>query len=75
MFRCYSNNSTNTELVLENRDLGLYFPTLNGKKIFSTNKYETNWLGDVIEASAITTSVTSESTDAQVPSAKAVYDA
>ena len=74
VFRCYSNNSTNTELVLENKDLGLYFPTLNGKKIFSTNKYDTNWLGDVIEASAITTSVTSSSTDTQVPSAKAVYD-
>lgn len=74
MFRCYSNNSTNTELVLENKDLGLYFPTVNGKNIFSTNKYETNWLGDVIEASAITTSVTSSSTDSQVPSAKAVYD-
>lgn len=74
VFRCFSNNSTNTELVLENKDLGLYFPTVNGKYIFSTNKYETNWLGDVIEASAITTSVTSESTDAQVPSAKAVYD-
>lgn len=74
MFRCYSNNSTNTELVLENKDLGLYFPTVNGKNIFSTNKYETNWLGDVIETSAITTSVTSSSTDTQVPSAKAVYD-
>ena len=56
MFRCYSNNSTNTELVLNNKDLGLYFTSVNGKKIFSTNKYETNWLGDVIEASAITTS-------------------
>ena len=74
MFRCYSNNSTNTELVLENRDLGLYFPTLNGKYIFSTNIHETNWLGDVIEASAITTTITSSSTDAQVPSAKAVND-
>ena len=74
MFRCYSNNSTNTELVLNNKDLGLYFPTVNGKKIFSTNKYETDWLGDVIEASAITTSISSSSTDTQVPSAKAVND-
>ena len=74
MFRCYSNNSTNTELVLNNKNLGLYFPTVNGKKIFSASKYETDWLGDVIEASAITTSVTSASTDVQVPSAKAVYD-
>ena len=75
MFRCYSNNSTNTKLVLNNKDLGLYFPIVNGKKIFSVSKYETNWLGDVIEASAITTSVTSASTDSQVPSAKAVYNA
>lgn len=74
MFRCYSNNSTNTELVLNNKDLGLYFPSFNGKKIFSTNKNETDWLGDVIEASAITTSISSSSTDIQVPSAKAVYD-
>lgn len=32
-------------------------------------------LGNKLEASAITTSVTSASTDSQVPSAKAVYDA
>jgi hypothetical protein len=74
VFRCYSNNSTNTELVLNNKDLGLYFPSVNGKKIFSASKTETDWLGDVIEASAITTTISSGSTDTQVPSAKAMYD-
>lgn len=74
VFRCYSNNDTNTELVLNNKDLGLYFPKINGKNIFSTNINDVNFLTEVLEPSAITTSVSSESTDTQVPSAKAVYD-
>lgn len=74
MFRCYSNNDTNTALVLNNKNLGLYFPIVNGKNIFSTNINDKNFLTEVLEPSAITTSLTSESTDAQVPSAKAVYD-
>lgn len=73
MFRGYSNNSTNTGLELKNVDLGLYFTTINGKNIFNTSK-NANWITEVIETSAITTSVTSESTDSQVPSAKCVYD-
>lgn len=73
MFRGYANNSTNTGLELQNVNLGLYFTTINGKNIFNTSK-NGNWITEVIETSAITTSVTSSSTDAQVPSAKAVYD-
>lgn len=73
MFRGYANNSTNTGLELQNVNLGLYFTTINGKNIFNTSK-NGNWITEVIETSAITTSVTSSSTDAQVPSAKAVND-
>ena len=73
VFRGYANNSTNTGLELQNVDLGLYFTTINGKNIFNTSK-KGNWLTEVVETSAITTSITSSSTDSQVPSAKAVYD-
>lgn len=47
---------------------------INGTKIASLggNPDRTNF--ELVETSAITTSVTSSSTDAQVPSAKAVYD-
>ena len=44
------------------------FANINGKSVESENNFS------LVETSAITTSVTSESTDAQVPSAKAVYD-
>lgn len=47
--------------------------TINGKKAFSTNAANVSDFS-LVETSAITTSVTSSSTDAQVPSAKAVYD-
>ena len=73
VFRGYANNSTNTGLELQNVDLGLYFTTINGKNIFDTSK-NGNWLTEVVETSAITTTITSASTDSQVPSAKAVYD-
>ena len=73
MFRGYANNSTNTGLELQNVNLGLYFTTINGKNIFNTS-INGNWITEVIETSAITTSISSSSTDAQVPSAKAVHD-
>ena len=44
------------------------FANINGKSVESENNFS------LVETSAITTSVTSSSTDAQVPSAKAVYD-
>lgn len=47
--------------------------TINGKKVFSTDAANVSDFS-LVETSAITTSVTSSSTDAQVPSAKAVYD-
>ena len=57
-------------LALQSKGKNLFIPymTINGEKVLSTNDLS------VIETSAITTSVTSSSTDAQVPSAKAVYD-
>lgn len=47
--------------------------TINGKKVFSSNAANVSDFS-LIETSAITTAITSSSTDAQVPSAKAVYD-
>lgn len=48
---------------------------INGKDVwgFTNSLAWKNW--ELVETSAITTSITSSSTDAQVPSAKAVYDA
>lgn len=51
----------------------LYTSTINGKKALSNSSSNTKDFS-LVETSAITTSVTSSSTDAQVPSAKAVYD-
>ena len=50
----------------------LYFPRINGNKLVQSSVYYTNF--EFVETSAITTSITSSSTDAQVPSAKAVND-
>lgn len=44
------------------------FANINGKSVESENNFS------LVETSAITTTITSSSTDAQVPSAKAVYD-
>ena len=54
----------------------IYYPSINGKGIFTNNLTwaQNNYNFQLVETSAITTSVTSASTDAQVPSAKAVYD-
>lgn len=51
-------------------DVSGWFPfaNINGKSVESENDFS------LVETSAITTSISSSSTDAQVPSAKAVYD-
>ena len=51
----------------------LYTSTINGKKAVSSSSSKTKDFS-LVETSAITNSVTSSSTDSQVPSAKAVYD-
>ena len=55
----------------------IYYPHINGKGIFTTSLIyaQNNFNFQLVETSAITSSVTSASTDSQVPSAKAVYDA
>lgn len=52
------------------KDVTGWFPfaNINGKSVESENNFS------LVETSAITTSVTSSSTDSQVPSTKAVYD-
>ena len=54
----------------------IYYPKINGKSILTNNNIyaRINYNFELVETSAITTSVTSSSTDAQVPSAKAVND-
>ena len=49
--------------------------SINNKQILTGSDYKKVNQFSLVETSAITTSVTSSSTDAQVPSAKAVYDA
>ncbi len=56
------------------QSLFTYVKTINGKSITSQNNDNLEGFS-LIEASAITTSITSSSTDVQIPSAKAVYDA
>ena len=65
----YKLNGRDT-LALRSKGKNLFIPymTINGEKVLSTNDLS------VIETSAITTSISSESTDAQIPSAKVVYD-
>ena len=62
------SDSNNTQGV------SFYCSSINGVRTVS-NKYQNVGHFNLVETSAITTSVTSASTDAQVPSAKAVYDA
>ena len=50
-----------------------FVASINQKPILASNYQHVNKFS-LVETSAITTSVTSSSTDAQVPSAKAVYD-
>ena len=60
-------NSNNTQGV------NFYCSSINGVRTVSKN-YQNVGHFNLVETSAITTSVTSSSTDAQVPSAKAVND-
>ena len=57
---------------------GIYNFSINGKLPLSMQQSDTDVIGlfnfHLVETSAITTSVSSTSTDTQVPSAKAVYD-
>lgn len=48
--------------------------TINNKSILTGSNYANVNMFSLVETSAITTSLTSSSTDAQVPSAKTVYD-
>lgn len=59
-------------------NLSIFATKINNKDIISggySNRTRINVNLSLVEASAITSSVTSASTDSQVPSAKAVYDA
>ncbi len=64
---------------VNNSNIGnsIYYPKINGKGILTSNNIyaKNNYNFELVETSAITTSVTSASTDSQIPSAKAVYDA
>ena len=50
-----------------------YLSSINNKSIIDNDYTKVNKFS-LVETSAITTSITSSSTDSQVPSAKAVYD-
>lgn len=55
----------------------IYYPRINNKETLTTNQtWAVNNLNfSLVETSAITSSITSASTDTEIPSAKAVYDA
>ena len=59
-------------------DIGreIYYSKINGKVILSSNGTwaENNLHFSLVETSAVTSSMTSSSTDAEIPSAKCVYD-
>lgn len=63
---------------VNNSNIGnsIYYPKINGKGILTSNNIyaRNNYNFQLVETSAITTAVTSSSTDVQVPSAKAVND-
>ena len=77
----YGNKSTHSVISLTNQNgqqiTGYYYTLslskINGKDMVTQGDINPNTFS-LVETSAITTSVTSSSTDAQVPSAKAVYD-
>ena len=73
-----TSNYTQLNLYLEkngggSQSLFTYVKAINGKSITSQNNNNLEGFS-LIETSAITTSISSSSTDAQVPSAKAVND-
>lgn len=57
-------------------NLSIPYTRINNKPVIANYAHKTSvpYNIDVVETSAITTSISSSSTDAQVPSAKAVYD-
>lgn len=57
------------------KDSARYIDSINGHVVWGTTNINAVKQWELIEISAITTSITSASTDSQVPSAKAVYDA
>ena len=61
------NNSSSTAAI--------FVASINQKPILGSSDYNSPQKFSLVETSAITTSITSGSTDSQVPSAKAVYDA
>ena len=65
-FKAYKNDGSTTNVTK------LYFPRINGNKLVNLSAYYTDF--QLLEKSAVTSAITSSSTDAQVPSAKAVYD-
>lgn len=72
IYKKYSNgcNALYFTYRKNDNDVTGWFPfaNINGKSVESENNFS------LVETSAITTTITSSSTDAQVPSAKAVYD-
>ncbi|MBO7733598.1 MAG: hypothetical protein J6S67_13620 [Methanobrevibacter sp.] len=75
-----TNNVNNIQLKsVSSGNIGnaIYYPTINGKGILTSNQTfaRNNYDFQLIETSAITSSVTSASTDSEIPSAKAVWDA
>ena len=67
--------TTSLRKTIDNSTYNAYafVASINQKPILSSNYQYVNQFS-LVETSAITTSITSTSTDAQVPSAKAVYD-
>lgn len=61
------------DIAQNNSETWLYTSTINGKKALSNSSSNTKDFS-LVDTSAITTTITSSSTDAQVPSAKAVND-
>ena len=80
----YSYGATNNVEDIQFKDANnnnkgkpIYYPKINNKSILTSNYQwaSANYDFQLVETSAITTTLTSSSTDSQVPSAKAVYDA
>lgn len=74
----FTSKNDNPGAMFKNDNGGskiLWFSKINGTKVFEISTLSQAANFSLVETSAITTSVTSASTDAQVPSAKAVYDA
>ena len=83
VFASYAFGETNSKPWIRfkdgnNTNLGseIYYPKINGKGILTNNG---TWAGNnlmfsLVETSAVTSSMASSSTDAEIPSAKCVYD-